>query len=167
MPPLVGHVLVHQIGVIAQLFALQGVAAIIKSEAGGVVPFVFQRLTERETEMIPIHQRCLRRVDPFQHLAAFGLGETVGFEIGQTPVGVAKIRFQAIGAAIGVQGPFRVADCLQHVPSGKGNMGRIGATNRQIVIKRQRAGEIPGQGPDIGQLHQIGFVVRVPFQQDL
>ncbi len=80
-------------------------------EGLGIVPAIFERLAECESQVEVVLEGAGTGIDLHTHGGQFRLLEAKGFEVRKAPVGVAKTRLQRDRTAIRI-------DCLSAPPNG-------------------------------------------------
>src|SRR5256885_10374797 len=86
------QVALHGADVEAALGLLERVAALVVPERLLVFAPVLERLAEREAQVVPIHEPGGGGGLESAHALELCVGETVGLEVGEAPVGIAEVR---------------------------------------------------------------------------
>jgi hypothetical protein len=136
---LVLHLARQTAPVIADFLALEAVAALVTGKGAVVDPPVFQRLAQREAQMVAVGQRGAGQLLLRFHLRQFGIVEAVGLEVGKAPVRRAEIGAQAIGRAIGGERLGDGIDRLEDMAKGQviARIARMIGHALAIVLQRR------------------------------
>ena len=154
MRDLLVNLMRYRLRVVLQHTLAQCVAALIIFERAGMVARILQRLAQREAQVDPVLD-----IDPGagflrDHHGQFGIAEPIGLEIGEAPIGIAKIGPGGIALAVGVHCGIDPAQRFERMAIGQADRGIIRTLLLQPGIFRHRV-----FGPANVQ-HQVGALHR-------
>ena len=94
-----------RLGVVARSVSLERVAALVVAERFGEFAAILERLAEREAQVIAIDHGAVRGGGLLgAHPRDLVVGEAVGLEVREAPVGIAEVRPGRGGRAVGLDG---------------------------------------------------------------
>ena len=153
------------LGPIAAFRPFQGVAALVVGPGFGKLASILQGLTEREAEVVAIDKPDGRPRLFGAHPRQLVIGEAVGLEVGEAPVGVAEVCTSRGGGLIGGDSLRYAADGLEHMPTPKGDIPRGRGVDQHRLVNRQRLvlpTDAQGRRGRQGAVFEIG---RIECQQ--
>ncbi len=110
---LLARVCFRELRMVAAVRALECVATLIVVPGLRVLAPIFERLAERETQVVSIDEMRGRRGFRGLHVLYLLSLETIRLEIGKAPIRIAKVRPYRRGGSIGIDGLLPAPDGLE------------------------------------------------------